>query len=214
MLILALRLNECGGRLLAVSAILFTCFVSSMPASNAEESDSQIQHALDGRAPEKSEPAEERDGDTQHELLYELMLRHAIPPSYVDISDVRLLCETADGSMAQPAPDTIKGPCILKGTIKNNHHRFEIYKIILDVVLSDCVKETCATLITLPIRIDRIIQIKNSTYVEGPFLIPAEVRPKGSLKIEYSLNANWAYLDQATRDAEVKEAEEEEKSNS
>lgn len=213
MLSLALRLNECVGRLLAVSAILFTCFVSSMPASNADESDPHIEHAPDGKAPKKNEAAGVKKEDVQHDLLYELMLRYAIPPSYVDISDVRLLCKSADGTMAQPTPETLKGPCILKGTIKNNHHRFEIYKMILDVVLSDCVKETCTTLITLPIRIDRIIQIKNSTYVEGPFLIPAEIRPKGQLKIEYSLNANWAYLDPATRDAELKEAEEEEKSN-
>lgn len=142
------------------------------------------------------------------DLLYDIMLRHAIPASYVDISDVRLECTSADGSMSKPAADNLKGPCILKGNIRNNHHRFEIYKMIIDVILKDCTKKECVTLITLPIQISRIVPIKNSTYVEGPFVIPATVHPKGSLKVEYHLDANWAYIDPAIRDAEMNEMDE------
>lgn len=194
---------------LMVGTILCALLSLFIHVVEAEHTPPEKHHRGENNDKEKKNATETQDDDMQSVPLYELMLRHAIPPSYVDISDVRLVCKSSRGSMDTPISDSLKGPCILKGNIRNNHHRFEIYKMIIDVVIKDCVKQKCATLITLPIQINRVVKIKNSTYVEGPFLIPSDVHPKGSLKIEYKLDANWAYIDPAIRDAELNELDDE-----
>lgn len=190
----------------AILSALLSLFIHDV---EAEHTTPEKHHRAESNDKEKKNGTETQGDDVQSDPLYELMLRHAIPPSYVDISDVRLVCKSSRGSMDTTTSDSLKGPCILKGNIRNNHHRFEIYKMIIDVLIKDCVKQQCATLITLPIQINRVVKIKNSTYVEGPFLIPSDVHPKGSLKVEYKLDANWAYIDPAIRDAELNELDDE-----